>query len=77
MWTWTRRVHILLLDRRGQRITLSSEGAAEELAEFLAEATSKKLLIGAVNSPLFAYWRSEGAPLRLRREQRSAKNDSI
>jgi hypothetical protein len=25
----------------------------------------RKLLIGAANSPRFAYWRSEGAPLRL------------
>jgi hypothetical protein len=25
----------------------------------------RKLLIGAANSPRFAYWRSEGTPLRL------------
>jgi hypothetical protein len=63
MWTWTRHGHILLLDRRGQGITLSSEGAAEELAKVLAKVSGR-------NVKKTSYRRCEFAAIRLLAQRR-------
>jgi hypothetical protein len=44
----------------GPAIHSSPKGKAQQ-----KKKNPRKLLIGAMNSPRFAYWHGEGAPLRL------------